>query len=157
MWQRGGGGIRRRTTHFWPFCHRCKMAATWLYATVLISVCSFCRGQHADVNIWSIPLFTTRCCAFAVLAMGLCPCLCLSVTSQCSTKTAKHRITNNTTRYPKDSSFLMLKISAKFDRGHSLRERQMQVGWLKIGDFWQITGYVSKTVEDRHIVSIKVE
>jgi len=36
---------------FWPFWHRCKMAVTWLYATLLISVCSFCRGQHADVNI----------------------------------------------------------------------------------------------------------
>ena len=32
------------------------MAVTWLYATLLISICSFCRGQH-DVNIWSILLF----------------------------------------------------------------------------------------------------
>ena len=31
----------------------------------------------------------------------------------------------------------------------------MQVWWVKIGDFWQITGYISKTVKDRHIVSIK--
>jgi len=36
---------------FWPFWHRCKMAVTRLYATVLISVCSFCRGQHAGLNI----------------------------------------------------------------------------------------------------------
>ena len=33
----------------------------------------------------------------------------------------------------------------------------MQVGWVKIGDFPQISGYISKTVKDRHIVSIKVE
>ena len=33
----------------------------------------------------------------------------------------------------------------------------MQVGWVKIGDFRQITGYISKTAKDRHIVSIKVE
>ena len=33
----------------------------------------------------------------------------------------------------------------------------MQVGWVKIGDFWPIAGYISKTVQDRHIVSIKVE
>jgi len=33
----------------------------------------------------------------------------------------------------------------------------MQVGWVKIGDFRQLTGYISKTVKDRHIVSIKVE
>ena len=51
----------------------------------------------------------------------------------------------------------MPKISAKFDRGHPLRWRQMQVGWVKIGDFRQITGYISETVKDRHIVSIKVE
>ena len=31
-------------------------------------------------------------------------------------------------RYPKDSSFLKPKISAKFDRGHPLRGRRMQVG-----------------------------
>ena len=34
--------------HFW---HRCKMAATWLYAKFLISICSLCRGQHTDANI----------------------------------------------------------------------------------------------------------
>ena len=56
-----------------------------------------------------------------------------------------------------DSSFLMPKISAKFHLDHPLRGRQMQVGWVKIGDFRQITGYISKTVKDRHIVSIKVE
>ena len=33
----------------------------------------------------------------------------------------------------------------------------MQVGSVKIGDFRQINGYISKTVKDRHIVSIKVE
>jgi len=32
-------------------------------------------------------------------------------------------------------SFLMPKISAKFDRGHLLRGRRMQVGCVKIGDF----------------------
>jgi len=31
----------------------------------------------------------------------------------------------------------------------------MQVGWVKIGDFRQITGYISKTVQDRRVVSIK--
>jgi len=33
----------------------------------------------------------------------------------------------------------------------------MQVGLVKIGDLRQITGYISKTAKDRHIVSIKVE
>ena len=30
-------------------------------------------------------------------------------------------------------------------------------GVVKIGDFRQIMGYISKTVKDRHMVSIKVE
>ena len=51
----------------------------------------------------------------------------------------------------------MPKICAKFDRGHPLQERQMQVGCVKIVDFRQKTGYISKTVQDRRMVSIKVE
>ena len=39
-------------------------------------------------------VFTARCYASAVLAMGLCPCP--SVTSRSSTKTAKRRITQTT-------------------------------------------------------------
>jgi len=31
----------------------------------------------------------------------------------------------------------------------------MQVGWVKIGDFRQITGYISKTVNDRHMFLLK--
>jgi len=54
-------------------------------------------------------------------------------------------------------SFMKPKISAKFDRGHPLLRREMQVGWVKIGDFRQITGYISKTVPDGRKVSIKVE
>jgi len=78
-------------------------------------------------------VFTARCYASAVLAVGL----CLSVTSRSSAKTAKQRITQTT---PHDSpgtrlSFVMPKISAKFDRGHPLRGRRMQVGWVRIGDF----------------------
>jgi len=33
----------------------------------------------------------------------------------------------------------------------------MQVGWVKVGDFRQIAGYIPKTVQGRHMVSIKVE
>ena len=91
--------------------------------------------------------------------VSVCVCVCVrlcpSVTSRSSTKTAKRRITQTTPHNtPRESSFLVPKISAKFDRGHPLRWRRMQV---KIGDFRQITGYISKTVKDRHIVSIKVE
>ena len=33
--------------------------------------------------------------------------------------------------------------SAKFDQDHPQWKRQVQVGWVKIGDFWQIIGYIS--------------
>jgi len=33
----------------------------------------------------------------------------------------------------------------------------MQVGWVKIGDFRHTTGYISKTAQDRRMVSIKVQ
>ena len=42
--------------------HRCKMAVTWLYATLLISICSLYRGQGGDVNIWSILLIIRLYC-----------------------------------------------------------------------------------------------
>ena len=53
----------------------------------------------------------------------------------------------------------MPKISAKFDRGHPLRDYEgAECKWgVKIGDFPQITGYISKAVQDRRMVSIKVE
>jgi len=41
-------------------------------------------------------VFTTRCYASAVLAMSLCPSVSMSVTSRCSNKTAKRRITQTT-------------------------------------------------------------
>jgi len=51
----------------------------------------------------------------------------------------------------------MPKVMAKFERDHPLRGRQMQVGWVKIGHFRRKMRYNSKTVQDRRIVSIKVE
>jgi len=83
------------------------------------------------------------------LSLSLCPCL-----SQAGVLLKRQNVglykEHHTT--PQGSIFLVPKISAKFDRG-----RQMQVGWVKIGDFRRITGYISKTVKDRHIVSIKAE
>jgi len=96
----------------------------------------------------------------AMLARSMpssCVCLsvCLSVTSQCSTETAERRITQTTQQ---DSSFLTTKISAKLKRGHSQQRRQMQAGYVKIGDFRQITRYNSKTstVADMNLVRSQV-
>jgi len=135
--------------------------AGWTVATVSWSTClSLTPSVSSQSKMPQQGLFfTARRYASAVYAMALClsasVCLCLSlsVTSPCSTKTAKHRITHTT---PHDSSgtlvFLLPKISAKFYRGHPLRGRQMQVGWVKIGDFRQIAGYISKTVQDRFLL-----
>jgi len=61
---------------------------------------------------------------------------------------------------PHDSpgtSFLKPKFTVKFEQDHLLRGRQMQVGWVEIRHFERKTRYNSKTVQDRRIVSIKVE
>ena len=83
--------------------------------------------------------------------MALCPPICLSpvgvLLKRLNVGSHKQHHT-----IAQGLSFLMPKISAKFDRGHLLRGRQMQVGWVKIGDFRQITGYISKTLKDRHKV-----
>ena len=49
-------------------------------------------NESSRKGIITDQIFTARCHASAVLAMGLCPCLSVSVTSGSSTKTAKHRI-----------------------------------------------------------------
>ena len=71
-----------------------------------------------------------------LLAMGLCLSVCLSVCvcpclSQVGVLIKRQNVgshTHNTTRYHRESSFLLPKISAKFERGHPLRGRRMQVG-----------------------------
>jgi len=84
-------------------------------------------------------------------------CVCVSVTLRYCIKMAKRRFMQIA---PHDSSgtlsFVMPKITAKFERDHPLREWQMQVEWVKIGHFRQ-KRYNSKMVQDRHIVFIKVE
>jgi len=93
-------------------------------------------------------VFTARRYAVAVYAGAVSVCLsvCLSVTSWYCVKTTKHRIMQTTP-----------KIATKFDQCQLLQGRQMQLGWVKIGDFRQITGYISKTAKDTHSVSVKVE
>ena len=56
-----------------------------------------------------------------------------------------------------DSIFLMRKISAKFQWSLSLHEGANCRWDVKIGEFRQITHHISETVQDGHIISIKVE
>jgi len=116
-------------------------------------------GGPADMRelvFLSIAAVFPRYYPWTCVCLSVCVRVCLSQVGVLL-KRQNRGSQNNTTRWHRESSFLMLKISAKFDRGHPLRGRRMQVRWVKIGDFRQITGYISKTVKDRHIVSIKVE
>jgi len=54
-------------------------------------------------------------------------------------------------------TLVTLKLMAKVELDHPIWGRQMQVGWVKISHFRQKIHYNSKTVQDRCIVSIKVE
>ena len=90
--------------------------------------------------------------------LSTCVCLyCILCLLYCI-KMAKHRIMQIV---PHDGSgtlsFLMPKITTKFERDHSLRGQQMQVGWIKISNVRRKTCYNLKTVQDRCIVSIIVE
>ena len=76
----------------------------------------------------------------------------VAVTSRSSTKTAKQRITQTT---PLDSPGTLVFYCQRSPPNST--GRQIQVGWVKIGDFRQITGYISKTAQDRRMISIKVE
>jgi len=147
-------------------CH-CSIAHT---STGLYLHTEWFTGIHASAFLNTQPescvtptvFFTARCYACAVLAMGLCPSVSLFVCVRVSQAGVLLKWQNvgshkqHRTIHPGTLVF-WCQISAKFDRGHFLRGHQMQVEWVKIGDFRQITGYISKTVQDRRMVSIKVE
>ena len=70
-------------------------------ALFVVVVCPSRTSRCCIETTWRFELvFTARCYASAVLAMALCPSVCLSVISRSSTKTAKGRITQTT---PHDS------------------------------------------------------
>jgi len=118
------------------------------------------RNPALGNRVWATFTFITgRCYSSAVLAMALCPSVSVSVClSQVGVLLKRLNVGSHkqTTRYP-GTRFLLPTISAKFDRGHPVRGRQMQMGWVKIGDFRQITSYISKTVQEKSMVSTKVE
>ena len=80
----------------------------------------------------------------------------LSVRSRSSTRTAKPRITQTTSHDSPGTLVLDAKDVREIPPG-SPPAGAPNTGWVGIGDFRQITGYISKTVQDRLMVSIKVE
>ena len=94
------------------------------------------------------------------VSVCVCVCLCVFVSvcpSHSGIVSKRLNVGSRKQRRTIDSSFLTPKIVAKFERDHPLRGRRMQVGWVKIGQFRRKTRYNSITVQDRRIVSIKVE
>jgi len=56
---------------------------------------------------------------------------------------------------PRHSSLLMPKILAKFQRGHPQQRRQVEERYVQIGDFRPIFHYISDTMQDRDILTMK--
>ena len=77
--------------------------------------------------------------------------VCLSVTSWHSTKMAKCGIMQT---MPCNSPRCQ-KISAKFQQRHAQRWHQIQVGYVKSCDFLQISCWISETVQDGDIITMK--
>jgi len=83
-------------------------------------------------------IITAQCYAMSV---------CLSVTSRCFTKTDKRRITWTKPHDSPETVVFWRQRSPRYSTGG--RGRQMQGKWVKIGDFRQITGYISKMVKGK--------
>jgi len=84
--------------------------------------------------------------------VSVCVCLsvCLSLTSRCSTKTAKRIGSHKQHHTITQGLVFWCQRSTRHSTGVTpLRGSRMLVGWVKISDFWQITGYISKTAKDR--------
>ena len=66
--------------------------------------------------------------ARCLLSSRVCPSVCLSVTSQHCTRAVKRRITQAMRHDSTETTFLVQKISTKFQQDHLQQECQVQVG-----------------------------
>jgi len=117
---------------------------------------SQCYSGMAGIELQGLRrIFTARCYASAILAMDL--CLCLSVTSRCSTKTAKRRITQTTPHDTAGSLVFWCQRSQRNSTGVTPYEGA-ECRWG--GQNRRLSTNNQLYLEngkDRHIVSIKVE
>ena len=97
-------------------------------------------------------IFTARRYASAEYAMVLCPCLSqvgvLLKRLNVGSREQKHTIARGL-------QFSDVKDLREIRPRQPLRGRQMQLWWVKIDDFPQITGCISKIIQHRLIVSVK--
>jgi len=141
------GGSNARSTKLGPTIGL--VVAQWSYKwkhTLLIHLSRTQDDQHYCWTYVLLSVFTARRHATAVytVVVSVCLSVCLSqvrvLLKRLCVGSRKQRHT-----IARDSTFLIPKTSAKLKRGHSQRRRQMQVGYVRIGDFQQITRYNSKT------------
>ena len=85
------------------------------------------------------------------------PSVCHKSVLPCSTKTAKRRIKQITLHDSSGTPVFWCQRSPRNSTGVIPYGAPNEGGVVRIGDFRQITGYISKTVQDRRIVYIKVE
>ena len=135
--------------------------ATWLtfkmhHYEVFSSAWSFYQTSlPSSLCVSQRSLFTARYYASAVLAIGLCLSGCQSQVGVLLKRPNVGSHKQHRT-IAQGLSFSDAKGLREIRPGSPLRGRQMQVGWVKIGDFRQITGYILKTIQDRRMVSIKL-
>ena len=117
-----------------PYC------IPWDSSPVCQQVTKIFRTQLQVIHLYQPPVFTARCYASAVLAMGLCLCssvgLCLCL-SQAGVLLKQQNVGSHKQHHttPRDSSFLMPKISAKCDRGHPYGGTKCRWGGSKSATF----------------------
>ena len=118
----------------------------WLCVHACVCVC-----VHVQTFVCVCAIFTMVQHYASMIYAMLSLCVCPSVTSRYCTKMAKRRLANNATRESRDSSFLMPKISVKFQPSGGAK----QVGWAKLWDFRPIYHYFSERVQDRDSYYLK--
>jgi len=96
------------------------------------------RTHHPDVRLimrlsgirhafYRATLCYGSICRRVPVCLSVCLCVCVSVTLRYCIKTANHRIMQIKPHDSPATNFLAPKITAKFERHHSLRGRQMQM------------------------------
>ena len=138
-------------------CHsnqQCGQVSDWEKPDIFPDKANACRTEDKTSKRRTSPPFAGR---LVTLPVSVSPSVCRSVTSRCSTKTAKRRMTQTTAHETPGSLVFWCQRSVRNSTGVTPYGGAKCRWVVKMGDFRQITRYISKTVKDRHIVSIKVE
>ena len=113
--------------------------------TAVLAACAATKNRNERFH------FTTRRYASAVYAVIVCSSVCLSV---CLSQVGVlQRWLNVESHKPRDSSFLVPKILAKFQRDHP--QQLPNRGGVGSNRRFSTSRYISETVQDRDIVTME--